>query len=353
MLLDTDKSLSVPSVNPDAFEVFNEAYRRHQPTKEEYRIYGQYAITNTLILETPADVLASGEVLTNPSIIVDGFAYFRREPTSFHLGKTTSVPYKLLRNKNNGLYLSEFAEAEVLLGEDPRVMRNIKIAGLNGKIHNGWCVSTVVATAMPDNPADVQGIRQVFYWGEKLGELEPILEIPDLKNTNIFPLSEINGDDTDTRFDVFGRPHPHISYIRVPGLMSITNEIIQSGAMITEGFLPPDVHVGVNNVKAVPGYPNLRELDIHEACAPITPKGKILNYRLGRYGYDLSTGLITPLGVLASRSDFPEADEKPPENGVGSYKKVLYGSMGDPKTGMMLTGVSDRHVGLAHLVRVR
>ncbi len=352
MLIDTERDLAISDGQPDVFRVFEESYRRHQPTEEERRIYGNYALRDAVILETPADVLASGEVLTNPSIIVDGFAYFRREPTSFHLGKTTSVPYRLLRNKQGEIYLSEFAEAAVLPGEDPRVMRNIKIAGLNGKIHNGWCVSTVVATAMPNNPADVQGIRQVFYWGEKLSELEPILEIPDIKNTNIFPLSDISGDDTDTRFDVFGRPHPHISYIRVPGLMSITNELIQSGAMITEGFLPPDVHVGVNNVKAVLGYPNLRELDIHEACAPITPKGKMLNYRLGRYGYDLSTGLITPLGVLASREDFPEAGEKPPENGVGSYKKVLYGSMGDPKTGMMLTGVSDRHVGLARLVRV-
>ncbi len=352
MLLDSEIALDVPITDRDSFDVFNETYARHRPTEDEYRSYGRYAVTNTLILQTPTAVLERGEVLTNPSIIEGDFAYFRQEPTSLHLGKTKSVPYRLLRNRRNDIYLSEFSEASVLTGEDPRVMRNIKIAGPTGKVYNGWCVSTVVARPNPNNPADVQDIRQVFYWGENLGKMEPILEIPDLKNTNIFPLADITGNESDTRLDVFGRPHPHITHIQVPGLMDITNELIQSGENITEDFLPPNAHVGVNNVKSVPGHPNLRELDIHEAYAPITSEGKTLHYRLGRYGYNLSTGRLTALGVIASRSDFPQSDPKPPENGVKDYTDVLYGSLGNPGSGIMVTGVSDRHVGLAQVVRI-
>jgi hypothetical protein len=349
--------------HPNHFDVFQEAYDQYQPTEDDYRRYGKYAIANTSLLETPSAVLEHGEVLTNPSqietenIFVNDelttipFAYFRQEPTSFHLGKTKSVPYLLRRNERNEVYLSEFAEAMVLPGEDPRVIRDVKIAGPTGNVHNGWCISTVVATPMPDNPADVQGIEQVFYWGENLNKLEPILKIADLKNTNLFPLSNLTGDDSDTRLDVFGRPHPHITHIRVPGLAAITNELILSGTNITEGFLPLDTHTGVNNIKAVPGHPNLRELDIHEAYAPATSEGKTLHYRLGRYGVDVSTGKLMPLGVMATRADFPHAEAKPPENGVKDYHDVVYGSMGNPKLGMMVTGVSDRHVGLAQIIR--
>ena len=203
---------------------------------------------------------------------------------------------------------------------------------------------------MPDNPAEVQSIKQVFYWGKSLDRLEPIAEIADLKNTCPFPTADITKDDNDTSIDIFGRPHPHITHNRVSCLTRVTKELVLSGTNLTEGFLPPNMHTGVNTVKAVPGFPNLRELDIHEAYAPVTAEGKTLHYRLGRYGVDLARGTLTPLGVIATRSDFPLAEPKPPENGVKDYYDVVYGSMGNPSHGIMITGISDRHVGLATII---
>ncbi|GAC1391477.1 MAG: hypothetical protein NVSMB46_04100 [Candidatus Saccharimonadales bacterium] len=364
MSLYIEKISDTLGFRPAGFDLLKEAYTKHQPTADDYIRYGKYAIANTSILKTPSAVLANDEILTNPSqietenIFSDGilttmpFAYFRQEPTSFHLGKTKSVPYLLLRNSRHEIYLSEFIDAMTLPGEDPRVIKGVKIAGPTGKVHSGWCISTVVATPKPEDPADVESIKQVFYWGESLSKLEPIVEIADLKNTCPFPLANITHDDSDTSVDVFGRPHPHITHSRASSLTRITKELVLSGTNITEGFLPADIHTGVNTVKEVLGYPDLRELDIHEAYAPATPEGKVLHYRLGRYGIDLSTGKLTPLGVIATRADFPEAEAKPPENGVKEYNDVLYGSMGNPKLGMMVTGMSDRNVGLAEIIQV-
>ncbi|GAC1388079.1 MAG: hypothetical protein NVS1B7_7730 [Candidatus Saccharimonadales bacterium] len=360
--LDTNfESQNTPS---GGFATMQEVYSRHQPTLADYSRYGRYALEHASIIATPSKVLERNEVLTNPSqiecttIIVNGevttvpFAYFRQEPVSFHLGKTKSVPYLILRDKQDKVFLTQYSDAMTLPGEDPRVMRGIRLASPTGKIHTGWCISTVIATPKPENPADVESIKQVFYWGPNLSQLEPVVEIADLKNTCIFPVCRITRDATDTAIDIFGRPHPDITYNRVSGLTQLTKESVLSGKNLTDGFLPPNIHVGVNTVKAVSGWPNLRELDIHEAYTPITKQGKILHYRLGRYGFDLLSGKITPLGVIAARSDFPEAEAKPPENGVKDYTDVLYGSVGNPNLGIMVTGVSDRHVGLATVVRV-
>jgi hypothetical protein len=344
----------------NGFAALDKAYERYRCSPEDIERYGKYGIDNPVIIETPASVLAQDEILTNPSQIetyrtargeLVEFAYFRKEPRTLHLGWTTAAPYLILKDNQGKPYLSEFAEAMTLSGEDPRVMRGIKMKGLLGKTHTGWCVSTVVATPMPGDPAEVEGIKQVFYWGETLATMEPVAEVKGLKNTCIYPLAL---DDNDTRLDVFGRPHPHISYLQVPNLIAITKELIDSeGVIITDDLLPDKVHCGVNLVKGK-GLRH-RELDIHEAYREANPQGDSLHYRLGRYGYELPSaefpkGRLTPLGILATRQQFPPAEPKPSENGVGSYYDVLYGSMGT--SGRMITGISDRHVGLANIVRV-
>jgi hypothetical protein len=365
MALRTNQLTVNPNLYPDGFTKLQEMYDQHAPTDIEYRTYGKYLIANTSLLDTPSAVLCRDEVLTNPSqletvkIPIEGeltpviFAYFRQEPTTLHLGKTRSVPYLLTRNKQGDVRLAEFTDAMELPGEDPRVIRGVRLRSPNGKVHNGWCISTVIATPKVGNPADVQSIKQVFYWGKDLNKLEPIVEIADLKNTCPFPIANVTNDDSDTTVDIFGRPHPHITHCRISSLDLVTKELVMSGTNLTDRVLPPNVHTGVNTVKAVPGHPNLRELDIHEACAPITPDGKVLHYRLGRYGIDLAIGKLTPLGVIATRSDFPHAEAKPPENGVKDYYDVLYGSMGNPALGLMVTGVSDRHIGLAEIIRAK
>ncbi len=351
-----------PSTQDNAFAELDARYTHYVISDEDRARFGSFAIANTRLLDTPATVLAAGDVLTNPSqietaqVVIDGeptateFAYFRREPTSLHLGKTTAVPYLILNDKKGKPYLSEFGDAAMLPGEDPRVMPRVTLKGPTGATHEGWAVSTVVATAKPGNPADVEGIKQIFYWGETLAMLEPVVEIPDLKNTGIFPMSLISGDRTDTRLHVFGRPHPHITYMTVPDLSHISKEAVETGKNLTEGFLPHGFHTGVNTINDVPGHPDYLSLDIHEAYAPITDAGKTLHYRLGRYGVQLSTGRLIPLHVVAHRSDFPDAEPKPPENGVADYSDVLYGSMGH--SSRMVTGMSDRHVGIADIVKL-
>lgn len=146
-----------------------------------------------------------------------------------------------------------------------------------------------------------------------------------------------------------GRPHPDITYSCVASLSHITKDAIESGQNITKSFLPAGIRVGVNTVNSVPGHPDYLELDIHEAYET-NEAGKILHYRLGRYGFELSTGKVKLLGVIARRSDFPMAAPKPPENDVSDYMDILYGSMG--YVGRMVTGVSDRHVGIADVVPI-
>lgn len=218
----TQPTLGKPNLNslalPDGFEALDKLYAKHPPDAADLKRFGQYAITNASILETPRSVQDRGEILTNPSqievahITIKGaetavqFAYFRQEPTTMHLGRTAAVPYLILPNAQGKPYLTEFVEATPLLGEDPRIMPGVNIKGALGKIHKGWTVSTVEATAKPDNPAEVEGIKQVIYWGENLGKLEPVAEIPDLKNACIFPAAQTSGIDTDIRVHLFGRP---------------------------------------------------------------------------------------------------------------------------------------------------
>jgi hypothetical protein len=360
----------------EGFDALDQAYSDFGVTAEELARYGSYEIANAVILDPPAAVTKKGYVLTNPSQIetysqmVGGervehdFAYFRQEPARLHLGHTSSVPYLIRKDGQGKPYLEEFADAMTLPGEDPRITRGVKLKG-----HEGWLISTVIATPMPDDPAYVESIKQVFYWGENLGNLEQVAELNNTKNTCLYPVS--TADDDDTRLDVFTRPKPHIAYLRLPNITALTDEAINSaGINITEGFLPEEVYCGPNFVKG--RGPNHRELDIHEAVLePLeleddkVPK-VALHYRLGRYGYELPRdglpkGRLIPLGVIATRAQFPDAKAKHPENGVGDYRDVVYGSMGrinhaagrgNRRVGRILTGLSDSQVGLADVLRV-
>lgn len=368
---------SIEDLSPDGFATPGQAYEGFGVVPDDLAGYDRYEIANPVILDPPATVTKEGYVLTNPSQIetikqiigneeepvTRDFAYFRHEPASRHLGRTTARPYLILKDGQGKPYLKEFDDAMPLPGEDPRITRGVRIRGLLGRMHEGWVISTVVATPKPDDPAYVESIKQVFHWGESLDSLEPVAELNDTKNTCLYPVS---ADYDDTSLDVFSRPKPHIRYLRLPDITALTNEAIDStGINITEGFLPEGVHCGTNFVKDK--GPNHRELDIHEAILEALPNNKFApHYRLGRYVYELPRdglleGRLLPLGVIATRAQFPDAKAKLPENGIGDYRDILYGSMGKishamgrgrHRVGRMIVGVSDSQVGLADVVQV-
>jgi hypothetical protein len=280
------------------------------------------------------------------------FAYFRREPMHQHLGKTLSVPYIIKRSGYGQPYLIRYEEAMTVAGEDPRVIQNIPYLDNAGNVRVGWCVSTVLATPKIDDPHAVESIEQIFYCGDNLNELERVHSIPGLKNTVPSPtnLSEHGTPE----IDVFGRPHPHITYAgKVKFINDITPELVDKGIRITDGILSQGVHTGVNSIKR---NGNTIELDIHEAYASLdAEQKKELHYRLGRYVYKLPNhshpdGLLQPLGVVAKRSDFPFAEPKSPADDVADYMDILYGSQGNK--GCAVVGVSDRYVGYMEFERV-
>ncbi|MDQ3094236.1 MAG: hypothetical protein M3Q70_03630 [bacterium] len=346
---------------PYAFQLMDSKYQENPLDIADKMRFGEFVVTNTCILETPPDVPA-GEILTNPSQleeIMDGpqkgelFAYFRREPIHQHLGNTLSVPYILKRSGFDQPYLISYGDAMIVEGEDPRLIRNIPYLDKQGNARVGWCVSTVIATPKAADPYTVESIEQVFYCGDQLDELELVHSIPGLKNTVPSPI-DFKGQETP-EIDVFGRPHPHISYAgRVKFLNEITPELVNDGILITEGLLARDVHTGVNNIKR--NGNNSFELDIHEACAPLNEeRKKQLHYRLGRYAYSLPDhsqpkGILRPLSIVAKRSDFPFAEPKPATDDVADYTDILYGSQGDK--GCAVVGVSDRYAGYMEFERV-
>ncbi len=349
------------------FDALDRIYETRRPSPQELELFGTYALTDTQIIETPPYVRGAGNILTNPSQIellrclkkdesaLLPFAYFRNEPPKLHLGKTRAEPYLIFRDKAGKPRLSEFNEASELPGEDPRVTRNVKLRGPTGKVHNGWLISTVIAQPKADNPEVASNIKQVFFWGETLNSLEPINELPEIKNTCAYPL---NTDDFDTSADVFGRPHPHITYIRVPAIDQLTEEMVHEGINITSDYLPPNFHVGPNFVKGVARHPLYRDLDIHTSFVEHTSADKkILHYRIERAGFrlpnrDFPRGFLFFLGVTATSSKFAGATPKPPDACVESYGDIVYGSLGHPSNGIMVTGVTDSCSGIARIVRL-
>lgn len=340
------------------FEQLDEAYSRLNLSDHDLRPFGSYALGQTVILPTPESICRPGEILTNPSqvirepsgISIDSatvdFAYFRKEPLIDHLGKTTAVPLIISKDPSGSYSLSEHPTAAVLEGEDPRVMRNIRIKSGTGKVHTGWCISTVIATPDLRPGSNDATIKQVFYWGETLTNMEPVAEIDDLKNTCPYPASS---DGEDTSLYVFGRPHPHISFGKVADITKITKTGIESDQRITQDFLTEGIRCGVNYIKGNANKKYL-ELDVHEASQPMVDGKKVLHYRLVRYGFELKSRRLIPLGVYAVRNQFPDALPKPPDSSVGDYSDILYGSLGDPDIGYMLTGLADRHIGLAQIL---
>lgn len=370
-----NRSSTQTIARPSSFERFtalDEIYNFGVAPRDLAR-FGRYGIANAAILDAPIDVVKRGYVLTNPSqietfttevthgqLIPQSFAYFRQEPKKLHLGRTDSVPLFIRKHLNGQPYLAEFTDAMVLPGEDPRVTRDARIRGLAGKIHNGWLISTTVATPVPDRPAYVESIKQIFYWGETLGKMDVIAELPGAKNTTLSPAG-------GTAFHAFARlEKPHTTYLPLPDITDLTRERIESqGIIITDKILPKGFHGGPNFAKdAGPGY---LELDSHEAYVETLPPDNkwVLHYRTVQYGYELPRpelpgGRLIPLGVIATRKQFPDAPAKPPEDGILSYEDVVYGSKGNVDrtvdvgdiAGQAVFGLSDSTVGYADVIRI-
>lgn len=352
----------------NGFAALNEAHERFAPRPDDLMRYGRSALGEITLLKTPDSVLQTGYVLTNPCQSEYGwmeiageitripFAYFRRERAFNHLGTSEAVPYTIRQDDRGQFYLSECVEASIILGEDPRLTRGVRLVGHLG-VHTGSLLSTTQAEVDPSNPDVCLGIRQAFYWGEKLNRMEQIGEgPPGVKNTTIGTLYE---NDTDTSVSAVGRPFPHLSYHGSPNLLeAIDPDRISYADIITENYLPDRahrIHIGPNNL--VRRGRNHFEINAHEACVTGDPDKKTLAYRLANYGFEIPdaetpTGRLVTLGTVAERSQFPDAEPKLPEGEVGNYRDILYGSAGN--NGHVLTGVSDRHVGYArrHWLRV-
>lgn len=354
----------------EGFTALDEIYNRGIASHDLAR-FGMYCIVDTVILKTPAAVTERGYVLTNPSTIetvglnVGGetvkqdFAYCRYEPAGMHIGHTESLPYFIRKDRNGQPYLDEFTDAMVLPGEDPRVTRDVKIRGLAGKIHNGWLVSTTVATPVKNDPAYVESIKQVFYWGETLGKMDEIAVLPGAKNTTLCPAG-------GTALHALARLNkPHTSYVLLPDITYLTRERIEAeGVNITDELLPEGVYGGPNSAKGAGiGY---LALNSHEAYVkPLPPDGKWdLNYRAVRNGLeiprpDLPKGRLIPIEVIAIRSQFPDAPAKLPQDGVASYRNIVYGGISEVDhrvavgsvAGHSLFGLSDSTVGYAKVKR--
>jgi hypothetical protein len=356
--MSTDVGEVIPRPVGDGFAALNEAHRRFAPLPSDLAYYGRSILGETILLETPASVLGEDCVLTNPTQSEYGlmktngevtklsFAYVRKERAFNHLGTSEAVPYGISWNGQGQPSLFECTEALVVPGEDPRLTRDVRLAGHLG-VHAGWLLSTVQAQAASDNPEVCLGLRQTFYWGEKLGRLEQIGEgPPNVKNTTIGTLYV---HDSDTSVGAVGRPFPHLSYHQAPNLIeALDPERILHGDIITKEFLPDlayRIHIGPNTL--IRRGRDRFEVNAHEAFVSGSGK-KTLNYRLANYGFeipnrDMPKGQFVVLGVVASRSQFPDAEPKLPEGEVGDFRNILYGSTGN--NGPILTGISDRHIG--------
>lgn len=355
------RSEPLPPSYPDGFAAIDEIYRASPPGAEDFARYGNFALANATLLDAPDDVIEAKRTLLNPSqielvpvtiggeITLQKMAYFRDEPVTDHVGKSIAVPKLIIRDRNNPPYLTDYAEALPLVGEDPRPVWGIKLPAVLGA-RVGWCVTTAVVVPRAENSHEVDSAEQWIYWGEDLSSMEVVNIIPKEKNTVPYPYSP---DPDDTRVHVLGRPHPDITYSLVDDVTKITGDTIHSGINLTRGLMPSNTHCGVNLVKDA-GAGHL-ELDMHEACAEFSPsKMKTLHYRLRRAGFELPShdnpqGRLQLLPIVAVRDDFPYAEPKPPENDVENYEDIIFGSLG--RLGEMIVGLSDRHIGLAKVVR--
>ena len=358
-MLATAEMIDIGRGEPDVFGAFDARRAQFMATPQEQRLYGRFSIGATVLLDAPPEVSSRGEHLTNPSQLeplpgepepgVLGFAYFRQEPTTNHLGKTRSVPYKVVVNRD-GTHLVAYEGATVLPGEDPRVTRGVRMRGLGGKMHTGWLISTTVATPEVENPERVKSTVQKVFWGVTLQELEQIGEGPEGQKNTTF--CQAPGE---TRLHVLTRLFPHISYGTITSPSGLTPEAIRriNEYVITSDTVPEGFHVGPNFSQIVaPGH---MTIDKHEARSVVGESGRrSLHYRLGRYGFALPTpgcarGRLVAVGANIDRSQFPEAAPRPSDANVESYHDVLYGSAGRRDAEYMLLGVADNRVGLAKL----
>ncbi len=310
----------------------------------------------TGIMQTPQEVTGRGHVLTNPSKAarvflgehVENLAYFRDEPVDDHLGKTCARPYFVRPDGTGGFKLAEadFHDAIEVPGEDPRMMPNIALKGLLGKIHRGVCVSTVVATRRPGGAFGGADIEHVFWWGENFGRLEPVAVVRNHKNAGVEPV-----DPESFEVHTIGRPHPHVTYKRLEGDLTKLNEetLFDGATVLTKKLVIPGVHFGGNGIELIRGgdKPQLA-LDLH------TGYTRMLSDDTKELHYWQSDWIIEPaeqtmarcVGTFATRAHFRQAEPKPP-NGV-IYDDVIYGGRGQQgrqRGGLSLFGISDRHIG--------
>jgi hypothetical protein len=359
-----------PSVLIDGGFDFLDGHSQRQlgPRPGELAMYGgSCAINEAIIIQTPPSVRAAGNVLTNPTQIEDQQVlvgreraiiptiWARHEPAHEHMGHTTARKYAILTNKSGGMYLSEFAAAAEISGEDGRWTPDVRMPGHLG-VHEGDLLTVIQATADPNDPQRTQGIQPVFWWAPK--EMPAKMEVvavgqPGTKNLNT-ATRYIHEDDT--RLDVIGRPHPNLSYFTVADPTAITPDRVAE-AVVIPGLLPADspveYHLGGNYVYRVDAG-RLR-INGHQAWSSLLSPGSYArHYRLADYGYALPTrdtpkGRAVFLGVTATRSQFPTMTPKPPEGDVGDFDDILFGCTG--ANGHAVFGVADNYIGYAAITR--
>lgn len=317
-------------------------------------------IGETGIFDTPPAVQSRDEIVTNPSqpILIrtpDGeknrlLAYFRQEPRDSHLGRTMAVPYLIERRADGRLHLNEYIDAGVVAGEDARLKTRIALPGHLGKIHEGFCVSTVVARPDP-NKKNGALYEQVFLWGETLDRLEQVTEGID-KNKCVCVTPVIPGE---VPLYVAGRPHPHITFKTLEGgLQAIDrNSVFEDALVITEKMAFQDVHHGSNNLQVVRYGDNpVVALDAHHAYGPYLNGIKYLNYRSDDWLIYPRHGKMAHLGTFVTRQNFPDGQSKPPSDGV-NYDNIVYGArgkLGRVVGGIALFGLNDTQAGWARMV---
>lgn len=237
-------------------------------------------------------------------------------------------------------------------GEDGRVTQDVGMK-IGLKTVDGWLVSTLQATPDPNDSSKVKSMRQVFFWGETLAQLEQIGEGPEgYKNTSNAVVNPYNPDGTELH--VYPRHQPslltgNIAYYRAKGPQDLTAEQIGQADLIDERLWPLGSQVwgGVN--KAIARDLDHVELLIHDACSLPGPEGQEGRYySLGRLGHDLTDrklGRVARFGTYATRDDFPDAEPKPHKIYLGN---VLYGAANGR---LITTGVADRWIGVANIYR--
>jgi len=355
-----------PEIELDVFQDLDLHTAWHlRPNAGEIAAFGgRCAVGQLEIIQTPPSLQSTNEILTNPTqiefepVILNGATvmlptlYGRGERAFQHLGTSRACKYAVVRHRDGTIALTEIDGFNEIPGEDPRRAR-VRMPGHLG-VHDGEMLSVVEASAKPDNPEQILGIEQKFYFApsETPNKFELVAVGPNgVKCTTVFALDR-SEDDTGVGF--FGRPHPTLSYGEVSDPTKLNPEVIESAVKIPN-LLPTDsplpYHTGTHFVEKI-GKDRVR-VRTHQACVDRSPRNaKILYYRLSDLGYHLPNheypaGRPTALGVTATAAMFDihlarlGLSPKVPEGDVEDYRHILYGAA----NGHLTTGVGDQHLG--------